>query len=158
MSTRPSELLARSAEMLLALHDLRQAGAAESAVGDALRLDSARLDDDLTADEQGWIDGVAADLYMLSSEELYARVPEEETTEAWLRPRLKAAHAQQDHWAALALLRHGTSWLSPAEVAFLRARSYEALGLADLARRFDEFAVEQTLGQPVADTELERAA
>jgi len=115
-------------------------GEEESPAEEALReqmLDSWR---NLSVEELARVDGLSADLYMLSDEEIFEKVEPAERTRARLGPRLREAWLRRDWDAVLALLRTGPDFLDRAQLAYLRGRCWAGLGHHDVALLFSEYA------------------
>lgn len=127
-------------DQLLRLQALRGEGGSESAEANAIRVAMERPWDLLTDEEMNRIDGISADLYMLTDEEVFVCVPEEQRELDWLGPRLEQARLEENHWLRLELLRHGPAFIPPAWLAFFRASSYRAVGLPQVAVLFLEHA------------------
>lgn len=91
----------------------------------------------LSQEETDRMRGVSADLYMLQDDEVYESY---KGTQEELRAALSEALGRNDYEAILALLRKGTSFLRPVQVASLRGRCYAALGHPDTALLFLRYA------------------
>lgn len=93
----------------------------------------------LGQEETDRLRGVSADLYMLQDEEVhepYSGTQEEMVT------ALSEALRRLDYEAILSLLRKGTPFLKPAQVAALRGRCYATLGHLETGLLFMRYAAE----------------
>lgn len=138
-----SDALRSAVEILIELQRLECAGRAETPEADELRLAMEGPWHQLSQEERERVDGISADLYMLSDEEIFAEVPDEQRQRAWLGPRYAAAREAGDDWHALALLRNGPAYLKRGELAALRGVLYERLGLFELAILFYELSLSE---------------
>src|SRR5437773_3491983 len=77
---------------------------------------------ELTTDEIDRVNGISADLYMLSDQEIYQPVEGARPSPGELHRRAEEAWREERWDEVLALLRLGPIDLPPAEVAYLRAR------------------------------------
>ena len=112
--------------------------------GDADEADAVRDEMDvpwytLSEEETKRLRGLSADLYMLQDEEVYES---HGGTEQELRSALSEALGRLDYEAVLSLLRKGTPFLSPAQVAALRGRCYATLGHLETGLLFMRYAAE----------------
>jgi len=94
----------------------------------------------LSQEEIDRLRGVSADLYMLQEEEVYE--PYDGTQEE-LITALSEPLSRNDYEAILLLLRKGTPFLRPAQVASLRGRCYAMLGHLETGLLFLRYAAEQ---------------
>lgn len=94
----------------------------------------------LSQEETDRLRGVSADLYMLQNKEVYE--PYEGMRED-LIAALSEALGRLDYEVILSLLRKGTPFLRPAQVAALRGRCYAMLGHLDAALLFMRYAAEK---------------
>jgi hypothetical protein len=125
---------------LLRLHSLMAAGRGDSAEADAVREEMLVPWRRLDPDELARVDGLSADLYMLTGEEIFAAAEPAERTRSRLEPRLHAAWAKRDWDEVLALLRTGPDFLTPDRLAYLRGRCWAELGHPDVALLFFDHA------------------
>jgi tetratricopeptide (TPR) repeat protein len=115
-------------------------GQGESAEAETVRegmFDSWRL---LTAEEVARLDGLSADLYMLTEEEFFVKTDPAERTRARLGPRLRTAWQRRDWDEVLALLRTDPDFLDRAQLAYLRGRCWAEFGHHDVALLFFDYA------------------
>ena len=91
----------------------------------------------LSQEEIDRLRGVSADLYMIQDEEVYEPY---EGTQGELRTALSEALRRLDYETILSLLRKGTPFLKPAQVAALRGRCYAALGHLETGLLFMRYA------------------
>ncbi|MBI2298837.1 MAG: hypothetical protein HYU66_07800 [Armatimonadetes bacterium] len=126
--------------LLLRLETLRQQGLSDSPEADDVRdlMDGPWYQ--LTAEEDERARGISGDLFMLTDEEVYARVPPEQREADWLRPLINQATEAGDHWRRLDLFRHGPTFIDRAGLAFVRGRSYEQVGLPEVTVLFYDLA------------------
>ena len=96
----------------------------------------------LTPKEVDFLNGLSIDLSTLGGTEVYEPDGKDQWTPQRIRETLKRAWSANDREAILKVLRKGPL-LSAAQTAFLRAQSYEALGLPDIALLFMEYAAKK---------------
>lgn len=94
----------------------------------------------LSESEMERLDGLAADLYMLSGKELFERTDPAEATPARLGAELKQAWERAEWEGVLVLLRKRMPFLSNEHRAYLRAVAYEHLGQLRSASVFMDYA------------------
>jgi hypothetical protein len=122
------------------LHRLNAEGKGESEEADALLEDVYPAWGKVTPAEADRLNGLSADLYMLTGEEIFAKAAPAERTREGLGPRLRAAWERRDWDEVLTLLRTGPDFLDPAQLAYLRGRCWAELGHHDVALLFYDFA------------------
>src|SRR5206468_4867238 len=88
----------------------------------------------------GFTTELSAALYMLQGEEIFEPLPQEERTRQHLGAALKDAKDRKDWQQVLRLLRKGPLFLSPDQIAFIRAEAYNELGHLDTAFMFVDYA------------------
>jgi hypothetical protein len=86
------------------------------------------------------LNGLSADLYMLQDNEFFEPSDPDESTVQRLGAELKAAQDRGDWMGVLDLLRKSPTFMSPDQIAFLRAGAYEALGHLDTSLLFMAYA------------------
>ena len=91
----------------------------------------------LSTEEDDRMSGLSADLYMLQDDEIYEPY---DGTQDELRSMLSEALKRLDYEAILSLLRKGTPFLKPAQVAALRGRCYAILGHLETGLLFMRYA------------------
>ncbi len=123
------------------LHDLVAAGLGDSPEAEALREEMEAPERMLGAAELEHLNGLSADLYSLTDDEIYEPEPVCRTADE-LRAAIQVAWANRDWPRLLKLLREGQSGLSPDQVAFLRAQAYDALGHPETALLFQQKAAQ----------------
>ncbi len=126
--------------LLIELHHLIGEGKGDDEEAEALR---DQMDDPwykLSPEEDDRLGGLSADLYMLQGDEVYE--PYEGTREE-LITALGEALSRNDYENILSLLRKGTPFLRPAQVASLRGRCYAMLGHLETGLLFLRYAAEQ---------------
>lgn len=126
--------------LLKELHRLISEGKGDSDEADAVREEMDEPWWKLTQEEQARLNGLSADLYMLQGAEVFEPLPQEERTRERLGAALKEAKDRRDWQQVLALLRKGPVYLSPDEIAFIRAEAYKELGHLDTALMFIDYA------------------
>jgi tetratricopeptide (TPR) repeat protein len=126
--------------LLLKLHELIRAGEGDAEEADSIRDSMDRPWEKLTQPEVQRLKGLSADLYMLSSEEVFLGASAEER--ATLNERLREAWMENDYPRVLALLRQGLEGIPGDRVAYLRARCWEELGHFGPAYQFYQFAAQ----------------
>ena len=126
--------------LLRELHRFIAAGMGDSDEAEAVREEMDAPEQRLTQDEIMRLNGLSADLYMLQDDEIYEKY---DGTQEELRASLKAALDRHNHEAVLSLLRKGTPFLTPGQVAALRGRSYAALGHLETALPFLQYAAQR---------------
>jgi hypothetical protein len=126
--------------LLLELQGLMARGEGESDRAEAVRDEATAHWDRLGPHEQAQARGLSADLYMLEGEEAYRQATPEEREPRRLSARLAAAWDRQDWEEVLAILRLGTEFLTPDQVALLRFLGWYELGHDDAALLFLEHA------------------
>src|SRR5437764_923770 len=109
---------------LLRLQALMAAGRGETDEAEAVREDLFDAWRQLGASEVARLDGLSADLYMLTDEEVFTKADPAERIRERLGPRLRAAWERHDWDGVLALLRTGPDFLDRAQVAYLRGRCW----------------------------------
>ena len=125
--------------LLRELHRYIAAGLGNPDEAEAVREEMDAPEQRLTQDELMRLNGLSADLYMLQDDEIYEKY---DGTQEGLRASLKSALDRHDHEAVLSLLRKGTPFLTPGQVAALRGRSYAALGHLETALSFMQYATQ----------------
>src|SRR5437660_4175123 len=133
-------------ELTRRLHLLMAEGKGESEEAEALREDVLRAWGFITEDEAKRLNGLSADLYQLTNEEIYARVDPVERTRERLEPRLRAAWERQGWDEVLALLRTGPEYLRQDQIAYLRGRCWTELGHPEIALLFYDYAARTNPG------------
>jgi hypothetical protein len=126
--------------LLIRLHELIASGDGDSGDADALR---DRMDGPwkrLSAQEVERLDGLSADLYMLQDDEVFEKADPSERTRETLGLALTEARKRSDWQTVLALLRKGPTFLSKANIAFLRGLSYLHLGHSEASLLFVDYA------------------
>lgn len=126
--------------LLKDLHRLIAAGKGNEDEADAVRDEMDGPEQSLTQKETMRLNGLSADLYMLQDEEVYEPY---DGTQKELVTALSEALGRLDYEAILSLLRKGTPFLRPAQVASLRGRCYAMLGHLDTALLFMRYAAEK---------------
>ena len=94
----------------------------------------------LSEAEMDRLDGLAADLYMLSNKELFERTDPAEAIPARLGAELRQAWEREEWEDVLVLLRKKMPFLSNEHRAYLRAVAYEHLGQLRSAFLFMDYA------------------
>lgn len=128
--------------LLRRLHPLMAAGEGDTDEADAVRDEMDKPWRELSREEIARLDGLSADLYMLEGDEVAEPCHADDRTPERLRAELKAARDRGDWETVLALLRKGPTFIAADQIAFLRARAYEALGHLEASRLFMEHAAE----------------
>jgi len=126
--------------LLKELHRLIALGKCNSDEASAVRDEMDGPEQNLTQPEIMRSNGLSADLYMLQDEENYEPYA---GTQEELRSALSEALGRLDYEAVLSLLRKGTPFLSPAQVAALRGRCYATLGHLETGLLFMRYAAER---------------
>ena len=126
--------------LLEELHRLIAAGKGNEDEADAVRDEMDAPEQKLSQEEIMRLNGLSADLYMLQSNEVYE--PYEGMREE-LVTALGGALSRNDYENILPLLRKGTPFLRPAQVASLRGRCYAMLGHLETGLLFLRYAAEQ---------------
>ncbi len=127
-------------KLLIEVHRLIAAGKGNDDEADAVRDKMDAPEQKLSREESDRVGGLSADLYMLQNDEVYE--PYDGTQEE-LVTSLGEALSRHDYEAILALLRKGTPFLRPAQVAALRGRCYAMLGHLEVGLLFMRCAAEQ---------------
>ena len=126
---------------MVRLQDLQAAGDNESAEADAIRDEMDGPWAAMSPAEQELVDGLSADLYMLSGEEV--REPGDSLDAAATLDERRSSLYVARRWVDFVkLLRRGPTDLGQSSLAYLRFRAYEGVGLQSAAGRFIERAVE----------------
>ena len=126
---------------LVRLQDLQAAGGNESAEADAVRDEMDGPWAAMSPAEQELVDGLSADLYMLSGEEV--REPADGSDVVDTLDQQRGHLYAAGRWTEfLRLLRRGPTNVQPSYIAYCRFRSYEGLGLQVAAMRFVELAID----------------
>lgn len=94
----------------------------------------------LSESEMERLDGLAADLYMLSGKELFERTDPADAIPARLGAELRQAWERAEWEGVLVLLRKRMPFLSDEHRAYLRAVAYEHLGQLHSALLFMDYA------------------
>ena len=94
----------------------------------------------LTNDMMERLDGLAADLYMLSDSELFERADPYEAVPGHIVVELRSAWESEDWTSVLTILRKRMPFLSAEHRAYLRAVAYDKLGQPGSAFRFMDYA------------------
>lgn len=123
--------------LLKDLHRLIAEGKCDSEEADMVRDEMDRPERELTGEEMARLNGLSADLYMLSGEEIGEPY---EGTQEQLRASLRQARSNHDSEGILSLLRKGPKFIRAAGVAALRAEAYQQLGHLDSALLFAQYA------------------
>ena len=131
--------------LLIELHRLIAAGKGDDEA-DAVRDEVDAPEQKLSSEENDRLNGLSADLYMLQGDEVYE--PYGGTREE-LIATLSEALSRHDYETILALLRKGTPFLRPAQVAALRGRCYAVLGHLDVGLLFMRCATDHEPEQVV---------
>lgn len=122
---------------ILELHALLATGRGEAPEADALRDSLARFWHSLPDDQRDLYDGLTADLYMVSQNEVF--LPSSQTSETSI-PSLRRMVAQafegKDFTRCLQLLRSRAGIIPPYKAAFVRGRCCQHLGLHHFAWTF----------------------
>jgi|HubBroStandDraft_6_1064221.scaffolds.fasta_scaffold220435_1 tetratricopeptide (TPR) repeat protein len=140
-----SQLIAY-ASLLKEHHELIAAGIASERTSD-LQARMEGLAKYLTPKEIDLLDGLSIDLQMLRGEEVYEQGGGVEWTPERMRDELKNAWLANDRESILRILRKRPLLPAP-QTAFIRARSYEALGLLDIAVLFMDYASKEDPSAP----------
>jgi tetratricopeptide (TPR) repeat protein len=130
----------RYEQLLLQLHDLIAAGEGNSDAADLIRDEMEGPERHLSRAEMDLLDGLSADLYMLSGQEIFEPLELGQTQQS-LQAALRRVWQIQDMEALLRLLRKGPSNLTAEEMASLRSYAYEQIGVLESAVRFKRMAV-----------------
>ena len=130
--------------LLEELHRLIAAGKGNEDEADAVRDEMDGPEQKLTQKEIMRLNGLSADLHMLQDDEIYEPY---DGTQDELRVALSEALGSNDYETILRLLRKGTPFLKPAQVAALRGRSYAMLGHLETGLLFMRYAAEKEPGQ-----------
>lgn len=136
----------RSVQLLREHHRLMERGEGESDAAEAIREETHDLWPQLSPDEQDFLGGLSADLYMLEGDEVPEPGGSEAITPGQLRACIAEALSRQDWPALLKLFRKAPDILPAAQVAYLRARAYDALRHLDVAIDFLKYAIGQDPG------------
>ena len=88
------------------------------------------------------LDGLAADLYMLSGKELFERTDQADAVPTRLGAELRQAWEREEWQNVLTLLRKKLPFLSEEHRAYLRAVAYEHLGQINSASLFMDYAIQ----------------
>lgn len=104
---------------------------------------------ELTDEMMERLDGLAADLYMLSGKELFERTDPAEAVPARLGVELRQVWDNKDWERVLVTLRKRMPFLSEEHRAYLRAVAYEGLGQVRSAFRFMDYASQLNPADPV---------
>ena len=125
-------------ELTRQLHHLIADGKCDTEEADAVRdkMDTPWLR--LNGEERECLNGLSADLYMLSNEEVFEPL---DRSKAQLASELESALCCERWTEALALLRKNADVVTTEQRAIVRARAYEALGHHDTALLFLTYAV-----------------
>lgn len=126
--------------LLIELHRLIAEGKGDDEEAEAVRDEMDAPEQRLSQDEIMRLNGLSADLYMLQDDEVYK--PYEGTREE-LITALGDALSRNDYENILLLLRKGTPFLRPAQVASLRGRCYAMLGHLETGLLFLRYAAEK---------------
>jgi tetratricopeptide (TPR) repeat protein len=127
-------------KLLHELHQLMAQGKGDSPEADLIRDEMDRPWRELSEEEIARLNGLSADLYMLQGDEVFEPLSEAERTRERLGPALKEANDRRDWQEVLALLRKGPQFLSPDQIAVIRAEAYKELGHLDTALMFIDYA------------------
>jgi len=125
--------------LLKDLHRLIAAGKGNEDETDAIRDEMDAPEQKLIQKEIMRLNGLSADLYMLQDDEVYE--PYMGTREELIKV-LSEALGRLEYEAILSLLRKGTPFLKPAQVAALRGRCYAMLGHLETGLLFMRYAAE----------------
>lgn len=112
---------------LIDLHRLAAEGKGDSDGADSLRDAMEFPERELSDEELSRLNGLSADLYMLSGREQYEPSDSETVTPDQLRARIQAAWQSEEWDTVLRLFRRGEAGFSQDQIAYLRARAYEKL-------------------------------
>lgn len=126
--------------LLLTLHDMIARGQGDSEAADVIR---DRMDapwSQLDSEEVARINGLSADLYMLSGEEIPESPAPPGHSPEQQRADLTEARAGGQAERALALLRSSPRVLPEPDIAAMRAWAYEVLGHQNAAKAFTSYA------------------
>jgi len=123
--------------LLKELHRLIAAGKGSEDEADAVRDEMDGPEQGLTQKEIMRLNGLSADLYMLQDNEVHEPY---EGTQKELVAALSEALGSHNYEAILSLLRKGTPFLRPAQVASLRGRCYAMLGHLETGLLFMRYA------------------
>ena len=132
--------------LLIELHCLIASGKGNEDEADAVRDEMDAPEQKLTREESDRVGGLSADLYMLQADEVYE--PYQGTREE-LVTALSEALSRDDYEIIMLLLRKGTPFLRPAQVAALRGRCYAMLGHLETGLLFMRYAAEKEPEQVV---------
>jgi hypothetical protein len=112
--------------LLKQLQDLNQAGDNDSEKADAVREKTEDLWYSFSEDEQERLDGLSADLYSFSNEEIAAKPTFDDEQE--LRAACDKAFTANDWESLLVIMRRGPQLFEPKDLADLRGRCWHQLG------------------------------
>jgi tetratricopeptide (TPR) repeat protein len=133
--------------LLVRLHALITEGEGDSEQADTVREQMEPPERKLNRPEQDRLNGLSADLYMLSGEEVLQHPPVAPTQDE-LHEHLKEYEQWNDWQSVLALLRRRPHLVNDDAVAFTRARAYAALGHHLPALLFFEFCMKRRPHDP----------
>jgi tetratricopeptide (TPR) repeat protein len=119
------------------MHLLNARGKGESDEADAIAEASEEPWNKLSPEERARINGLSADLHMLTGDEVHEKT---ELSQEQLTAALREAWQREDAVAMLSLLRKGPTWLKDHQIAYWRWKYFHALGHVETAVLFLEYA------------------
>ncbi len=125
--------------LLKEVHRLISEGKGDTDEADFIRDSMEEPEQGITPVEGARLRGLSADLYMLQDDDIYESYG---GTQEDLRAALSEALRRLDYETILSLLRKGTPFLVPAQVAALRGRCYATLGHLETGLLFMRYAAE----------------
>lgn len=141
LATTPFEY---GVDILLRLQALCAADFGETDQADDVRVEMEAPWRHLSPLERRRLDGLSADLFMLTGEEILAtRGVEPMTAEQW-RAAYEQARGLGDEWRVLELLRHPSRQVGDSDVAADRSLAYQRLGMPQVAVAFAGYAWEES--------------
>jgi tetratricopeptide (TPR) repeat protein len=125
------------------LHALIASGKGDADEADEVRDRMDPLLREINGEEQARLDGLSADLYMLSGDEVLERSQYSHLSVPDFRRELSEAQRWNDWDSVLGLLRQRPESVPIEAAAFMRFRAYQALGHLDASLLFLDYAARQ---------------